>query len=297
MFQVKLVDMLQNNQEGRLRADAANVLTGLYVNQNLPPTFVKYLYVLMRNAAIKDLYWEVQLSALHFWKHVIRTHLIDRGMIDGNFPTKTFSKDKRKIIVLNKMEITKQLMLMMNQLSANGCLTVLQYCLNDDCSVTVLENSYHITKDLISILDKFDTVFDKEVSYTTSQTQDYHEGTRHESTDFEIAEKLMSISPQNCDTDKRDTVIDEILAMSTVNLIKNINLNFDFINQTFEKKEPLMAMEANRVNPGEFITSFKEKDYLKIIDSKRNWNCNNLDTLLDEIIFGFSEKCIYETNQ
>lgn len=113
-FQLHLVCILRNNIEGMVRKEAAQVLNGAYVNQELSPRFQNTLYEVMLSAAIDDLHWEVQIAALNFWKCAIQNQLTYRGMIDRKFPPVTFSKEKRKIVILNKSEIQRQLTAIMN---------------------------------------------------------------------------------------------------------------------------------------------------------------------------------------
>lgn len=63
----------------------------------------------MSHAAVTDLHWEVKVNALDFWHNVLERHLMDQGVIDGSFPKITFSKENRKIVTLNEIEIKRRL--------------------------------------------------------------------------------------------------------------------------------------------------------------------------------------------
>ena len=78
----------------------------------------------MFNAAVNDLHWEVKVYALRFWKEVISYQLANQGMIDGAFPSVTFSKQSRKIVTLDSAEIHTRLSKVMHELGKNGCLKV-----------------------------------------------------------------------------------------------------------------------------------------------------------------------------
>lgn len=82
------------------------------------------LYETMFHAAVNDLHWEVKVYALTFWKEVISCNLANQGMIDGVFPSVTFSKQLRKIVTLDSAEIHTRLSRVMHELGKNGCLQV-----------------------------------------------------------------------------------------------------------------------------------------------------------------------------
>lgn len=78
----------------------------------------------MIKAAVLDFHWEVKISALKFWKHVIKSHLSDQGVLDGHFPKVTFSKEHRKIVSLNETEIKRRLNKALDELMKQNCLGV-----------------------------------------------------------------------------------------------------------------------------------------------------------------------------
>lgn len=78
----------------------------------------------MATAAVLDLHWEVKVNALQFWRHFIKSHLTDQGMLDGSFPNVTFSKEHRKIVQLNETEIKRRVNKALDDLSKQKCLGV-----------------------------------------------------------------------------------------------------------------------------------------------------------------------------
>lgn len=79
----------------------------------------------MTVAAVLDLDWEVKRNALEFWRHFIKSHLTDQGMLDGHFPNMTFSKEHRKIVSLDETEIKQRLSKALDELSRQRCLGVI----------------------------------------------------------------------------------------------------------------------------------------------------------------------------
>jgi len=72
---------------------------------------------------VSDLHWEVKVNALQFWEKVIERQMSDQGMIDGVFPSVTFSKN-RKIVLLTENEIRLRLNKVLEELAQIRCLQV-----------------------------------------------------------------------------------------------------------------------------------------------------------------------------
>jgi hypothetical protein len=80
--------------------------------------------MVMAYAALSDLHWEVKVNALVFWEKVIERQMSDQGMIDGVFPSVTFSKENRKIVLLTENEIKLRLNKVLGELARIRCLQV-----------------------------------------------------------------------------------------------------------------------------------------------------------------------------
>ena len=82
------------------------------------------VFMVMAYAAVSDLHWEVKVNALEFWEKVIERQMSDQGMIDGVFPSVTFSKENRKIVLLTENEIKLRLNKVLGELARIRCLQV-----------------------------------------------------------------------------------------------------------------------------------------------------------------------------
>jgi hypothetical protein len=82
------------------------------------------VFTAMAFAAVSDLHWEVKVNALQFWEKVIERQMSDQGMIDGIFPSVTFSKENRKIVLLTEDEIKLRLNKVLGELARIRCLQV-----------------------------------------------------------------------------------------------------------------------------------------------------------------------------
>ena len=82
------------------------------------------VFMVMACSAVSDLHWEVKVNALEFWEKVIERQMSDQGMIDGVFPSVTFSKENRKIVLLTENEIKLRLNKVLGELARIRCLQV-----------------------------------------------------------------------------------------------------------------------------------------------------------------------------
>lgn len=270
---------MKNNPEGIVRKEAANVLTELYVNQKVTHSLSEMMYKVMSTAAVDDLHWEVQLAALHFWRHAIQIHFSNQGMLDGKFPSVTFSKEKRKIITLNNREIEKILISIMNDLSEIGCLTILHKCLNEEWNTDVMELAYSVTNDLVQILDRYRIEFVPGVSRSADISTNYES--------FMGANDMeMDLCPPQHDTNNRNEVIKNIVNTNDVDLVLELHGMSNEVKPNLMECENLLTKSVECLDPYKFIQSFKAVDYLAIIDSKKKWHAGprNLDTLLDDLL-------------
>ncbi|GBP68257.1 hypothetical protein EVAR_48623_1 [Eumeta japonica] len=287
---LQLMYVLRKHSEGLVRKEAANVLTEIYVNQKVFLGFKNNLHGIMGAAALDDLHWEVQLSALQFLKKSIQSMLADCGMIDGKFPSVTFSKEKRKIVALTKEEIQKQLMKILNELARFGCLSVLNKCMNEDFNISVMEQAYNITKELVEILVRYD------VATVQSENYKYPINIAFNGMDIDLAMDL-TFSPRNNAPNDRDKVIDSILSINHSELIENMYDNHVEIKTENMDEDMLVSCIVTSqvyLDPNEFLNNFRNIDYLNMITEKRLWNSDqkSLNSLLDEILSSEGCNCV-----
>ncbi|CAB3251937.1 unnamed protein product [Arctia plantaginis] len=278
-FYYHLVYILKNHEDGMVRTEAAKVLTAVYANQKFEPRCQSKLYENMMYVAIDDLHWEVQLAALYFWKQAIQQHFTNRGMLDGKFPSVTFSKEKRKIIVLNDREIQRQLTGIMNNLADIGCLTVLSECMNVLHNTMVMEQAYCIAKELIEKLDE--NKFEKMIESVASQPDE----TPSTCTD-KVIYKSMDVTYETSEQE-RDTVIDDILKENQGDLIMKLYDNYDEIKSEKMDIDAGYCPRKSLIGPNQFLESFRSIDYSSMIEGKKKFNSdcvNSFDGLLDEML-------------
>lgn len=152
-FQKVTLQILSSEFEGIVRLEAATLVHGLYLQEKFEE--LSQVYETMSAAATIDLHWKVKKKALEFWDEVIWESLKNQGVIDGKFPEVTFSKENRKIVMLNGNEIKKRLQRVLLELNINGCLDVLSKAVQEDCDIEVVEKAVEVTKKFVTLLNKY----------------------------------------------------------------------------------------------------------------------------------------------
>lgn len=238
-------------------------------------------------AALGDFHWEVQLTALKFWKIVIQSFLNDQGMLDGTFPPVTFSRETRKIVTLNDREIQRRLTKILEELSSIGCLTVLVKLLHEETEVDIMDVALAISMELLDILEKYKVPENLKPNENEPKTVDdlsrqiRLDNFVNVNGDMEEAENLA----------KSDNVIESILNADDINLLANIyerHMSLDCDDVETKKQNKLLKFAS----PYLFVTFLKSKDFKQVIEQKKNWKdgIKSLSSLLDDVLG------IYEVN-
>lgn len=136
-----------------VRAEVATLLAIIYEQHNLPLEIRLKFYDTMSYTVAEDVNPTSRKNALQFWKNVMQRELSVEGMIDGVFPEFTFSKDSKRIVVLNEFEVKKRLIKVLHILSETGCLSVLKIALQD-CDTEVRKTAKEIVTEFYDLLKK-----------------------------------------------------------------------------------------------------------------------------------------------
>ncbi|XP_034830716.1 uncharacterized protein [Maniola hyperantus] len=286
-IQELLLSILTNNPEGIVRKEACSVLCDVYQNIKLTPNLRATTYNHMVSAALSDFHWEVQITALKFWKIVIQSFLNDQGMLDGTFPPVTFSRETRKIVTLNDTEILRRLAKILDELSSIGCLTVLVKLLHEETEVDIMDAALTLSMELLDTLEKYKVPENLKPKENDPKTVD--ELLRQIRLDNFVAVNGDVEDAQNLA--KSDNVIESILSAGDTNLLaeiyeRHMSLN---TNETETKNQTKLLKFAS---PYLFVTFLKSKDFKKVIEQKKNWKdgIKSLSSLLDDVLG------IYEVN-
>ncbi|XP_063381154.1 uncharacterized protein LOC134667663 [Cydia fagiglandana] len=280
-IQDSLLNILCNNQEGIVRKEACNVLCEMYLNLKLCPEFKQALYEQMVSSAVSDFHWEVQLAALKFWKIVIHNNLCEQGMLDGTFPPVTFSKESRKIVTLNKAEIQRRLLKILDELSAKGCLTVLSKLLHEDTEVEIMDANLAIALNLLDILKRYEVPeCVKRVEGEPRTMQEYYTETKEDAMDQED----VIIKTEDAQS---DNVIEGIINADDMNLLAHIyERHMKLQNDKPELQPKPMIKLLRYVKPYLFVNHLMSKDFKAVIEYKKQWRngIRSVESLLDDVL-------------
>lgn len=134
-------------QEATVRTEAVILLKIIYENHELPQLLQEKIFDCMTYAILQDQNKLVKLEALRFWHVIIKKELEHEGMVDGVFPTVTFSKVYKKIITFDDVTIEKCLLRVLHRLDSLGGLNVfLQVFENEKDEEIVNAATNYITK-------------------------------------------------------------------------------------------------------------------------------------------------------
>ncbi|KAI8129654.1 hypothetical protein FF38_13103 [Lucilia cuprina] len=147
--------VLFNESEGIVRKEAMKTLATIYEHRRIPSRYMDTLYSTLAHCVISDLHWEVKLEALHFWELEFKKQFTNQGMIDGTFPTVTFSKEYKKIVTLTEKEINLRILKVFKELSLRGCLGVILKCLQEECDLEVIKTAVCMVHCLLEKLKKY----------------------------------------------------------------------------------------------------------------------------------------------
>lgn len=286
LFQDQLQDIVHNEEEGIVRHMAAATIATIYGQQNISQDVLEIFYDIMTHAVIADLHWEVKVSALNFWQNVLIKHLTEQGMIDGGFPTCTFSSEKKKIVLLTDTEIRNRLIKVLNQLSKTGCLAVFFHALQDDSDIEVVKAAFKHIQSFAEMLKKYE-VYGHIVATTQieqhemdSCTDMISEGSpRHvESLDIPNQENL----PINAfHYASSETVLEDILDIQDLKLLEKIG-KFSQTKQEIDSTQ----IKQKLYMPSEEFLKFIHQNLECCLTSKTKWinEQDSFESLLDDMI-------------
>lgn len=274
--------VLQNEYEGIVRKEAVQLLLVIYEQNKVPSEQLENVYNAMAYAAVNDLYWEVKVKAIDFWHSVIKRELSMLGVIDGCFPSATFSKEKRKIITLTQKEITMRLTQLLDKISSIGCLGVLIACLSDEEDLTVVKASVHVLKYL--------HVFYTNYNYWEQSGSAQREPTVSSSTnsapiDLPTEGPSSNAEQANYDFSRSDEVIQSIVSAQDINLLSDAYVNQMSVGKASESDFGKVR-EKITISSTDFVSKIQSISLEGIVKARTDWiaQADSFETLLTDMM-------------
>ncbi|XP_035721549.1 uncharacterized protein LOC118441356 isoform X4 [Vespa mandarinia] len=273
-----IIKLFNKETEGIVRREAVVLIKELYIYRKWLKSTINYISEVMSVAAIFDLHWEVKISALEFWKHFIKSHLSDQGMLDGSFPNVTFSKEQRKIVALDENEIKRRLNKALDELARQNCLGVLLVTLKDDSDFEVCKASAMIINKLKIFLLKYkfnDTLF--EVSLPKNSAGIDNSYIKHVQDTTAVQSKKEPSNSHN--------IIDEIVNTNDAMLLATVYNNSQ--EKDYENTEKKMLKYISHITKQDFLDVIFNSDIDAYIEEKSRWlkgYTNSFESILDDIL-------------
>lgn len=278
------MNVLLTDSEGIVRKEAVTLITSIYENQKVSSDQLDCIFSTLAYSAVNDLYWEVKVHSLEFWQVAIKRQLQHQGVIDGTFPSVTFSKEKKKIVNLTQKEIILRLTKVLNELSLRGCLGVLLACITDDADLIVMRATITVIKNLITFLDKYNYYQEIEelnvarpVSILDTNYSEYEKPNLDATTERNSADLTNS-----------EEVIQQIISVQDINLLSVAYENH--LNVVPNTENPIDSdyfKKFSNVTATIFLHKIKHTDFDALIQSRSDWlnQTESFSSLLNDILY------------
>lgn len=292
---------MQTECEGIVRKEAVQLLSAIHENKKFAADNLQSIYRTMAHVAVNDLFWEVKVKALDFWHSVIRGQLTYQGVIDGNFPSVTFSKEKKKIVTLTEKEITSRLTRMLDELAASGCLSVLLACMRDEDDLMVVKASIRVIKFLTEFLDKYTYWQQLQASSHYQQLMNEaiaEEAARSANANHRIASSAMDSKMEDEDHSvdveaelaRSDEIIQTIVTAQDINLLSisyenQMNVDIDANAENFDEHDETESLKY--VTAYQFLREVKAIALDELVKSRTDWiaHTDSFSSLLNDMMY------------
>lgn len=293
-----MIQVIKSEYEGVVRKEAISLITCIYESQKVPANQIDSIYEALAVIAVHDLYWEVKVNAIEFWHCVIRRQLQYQGVIDGTFPSVTFSKENKKIVTLTQKEITLRLTKVLVKLSTFGCLGVLITSLEDRDDLLVVKKGVGVIKSLTEFLVKYN--YWEEVSdnhYGTVRSLS-NESSTSIGKDVEMESTSKQTNPseemnvENEEMLNADDIIQSIVSAQDINLLSKAyenQMNVEADGPTLQTNDEYEEYfkRIRKITPEIFLDTIKSTDLNDLLQTRTEWlsHTESFSSLLNDMSY------------
>ncbi|XP_023169547.2 uncharacterized protein LOC111598508 [Drosophila hydei] len=293
LSQLDMVDhllyVLYRENEDIVRSEAILTLCKIYDHRKIPSKYKNTLFSTLNYCVVGDHHWEVKVNALCFWRMEFNRQLNNQGMIDGAFPTVTFSKEHKKIVTLTTREIKLRVAKVLAEVQQYGYYGIILKCLHEEYAKEVLNI---IVTGIKAMNDKLNE-YDFEIILNDIETLTQPVSTASSNASLTI-EEPMSIEPSvdeaelSANADQADDIIESILNAQDMQLLENTfkkQMHFDNVD-TSKRHIDEFYYKQFAVSVREWKQEISKFDLDKLVKQQEEWfDCtDNLVCLLDDIL-------------
>lgn len=283
-MQPNLIRILQDETEGIVRKEGVILFTVVFEQCKVPADQLDNVYNALAFSAVNDLFWEVKVKAIEFWHSVIKRELSQLGVIDGCFPSATFSKTKKKIITLTHKEITERLTNLLDKTASIGCLGVLISCLRDEEDLMVVKASVNVLKSLYEFLRKY--------NYWNHHKATHGEPKKNTSETLQnnvSNNEYINAIDENMELDDThsDEVIESIVLSQDISLLSDAYVKQMNVNSPVSSEEDIEKFREKVIMTTEdFVNKMMCIDLDEIVKNRTEWmaQADSFETLLSDMM-------------
>lgn len=283
--------MLYRENEDIVRSEAILTLSKIYDHRKIPIKYKNTLFSTLNYCVVGDHHWEVKVNALYFWKMEFQRQLKNQGMIDGVFPSVTFSKEHKKIVTLTEREIKLRLAKVFAEVQQYGYYGVVLRCLRDEYAIEVLKLIVTGIKTMNKKLNEYDfEIILSDIETLSPSINNDHPNFSHSSLTEPIVVDAEDddVATPDINQTQAEVVIESILDSQDLQLLE----------KTFESQMQINEDNTQKRHIDEFyykqfavpVRQWREEvakfDLEKLVVQQEEWfDCkDNLVCLLDDIL-------------
>ncbi|ALC45765.1 CG7044 [Drosophila busckii] len=291
LSQLDLVDhllyVLYRETEDIVRAEAIITLGKIYEHRKIPSQYKNTLFSTINYCVVSDHHWEVKANALCFWRLEFKRQFNNQGMIDGSFPTVTFSKEHKKIVTLTEREIRLRIAKVFAEVQQYGYFGVVLKCLNEEYAIEVLKIIVSGMKVLNEKLGSYDfEVILNDIDALATPANNASSSVFN--APEEVAPSAQAVEEQPIAADQADDIIESILNSQDSQLLEKAFESQMQINdhETEQRHIDEFYYKQFAVTVRHWHKELEKFDLDALVKQQEDWfdHGDNLVCLLDDIL-------------
>ncbi|XP_017036768.1 uncharacterized protein [Drosophila kikkawai] len=294
LSQLDLVDhllfVMYRENDDIVRSEAVVTLMKIYEHRKIHNKYKNTLFSTLNYCVAGDHHSEVKMRALEFWRREFYRQFSNQGMIDGVFPTVTFSKEQKKIVTLTEKEIQTSIAKVFGEMQQYGYFGIMLKCLREEASMEVLEFIIKGVKIMTEKFERYKGILDEiELRSPLLDNEQSRFGFPSQNQQRPASQEPGQGSPMN--SAQSEEVIEAILNSQDAQLLEKAFETQMQINDEEEKTDEKRHIDEFyykqfAVPLRQFYAELKNIDLDQLVKQHQEWfECKeNFTSLLDDIL-------------